>query len=65
LERIQDIEKSWSIKEVNEYLQLIVNGLCSGLGASVGTYFATRVFIRQIESVEKRLKNGSEKNGKR
>jgi len=50
---------------MNEYLQLIVNGLCSGLGCSIGTYFAARIFIRQIESVEKRLKNGGEKDDKR
>lgn len=45
---------------MNEYLQLILNGLFTGLGASLGAYLATRLFIKHIEMLEKRIKNNEE-----
>lgn len=45
---------------MNEYLQLVLNGLFTGLGASIGAYLAARVFIHHLEVLEKRLKNNGE-----
>ena len=45
---------------MNEYVQLVVNGMFTGLGASLGAYFATRLFIHHLEMLEKRLKSVEE-----
>jgi hypothetical protein len=45
---------------MNEYLQLLVNGLFTGLGSALGTYLAARLFIQHIERLEKRIKNTEE-----
>jgi hypothetical protein len=45
------------VKALNQYLELIVNGICTGLGAAIGTYLAARVFIHHFEMIEKKLKS--------
>lgn len=43
---------------MNEYLQLIINGLCTGVGGSIGSYLTLRLFIKHFERIEHKLKNG-------
>lgn len=45
---------------MNEYLQLLLNGMFTGLGASLGAYVAARVFIHHLEVLEKHIKNTEE-----
>jgi hypothetical protein len=45
---------------VNQYLELLINGLFTGLGSALGAYLAARIFIRHIEMLEKHLKNTDE-----
>jgi len=45
---------------MNQYLELLINGLFTGLGSALGAYLAARIFIRHIEMLEKHLKNNEE-----
>lgn len=37
---------------LNEMIQVVVVGLCSGVGSSLGNYFINKAFIRQIEKIK-------------
>lgn len=56
----ETLENGTLIK-VNEYLQLIINGLCTGVGGSIGSYLTLRLFIKHFEQIEHKLKNGEAK----
>jgi predicted choloylglycine hydrolase len=52
---------------MNEYLQIIINAVATGVGMgagiAIGTYFANKTFIQNLDRIEKalRAKQNSEK----
>lgn len=34
---------------MNEYLSIIINAFCVGIGASLGNYLTTRLFIKKLD----------------
>lgn len=46
------------VMNIDSYLQLVINGFCSGVGGSIGTYFTLRLFIKHLEKIESRVRNG-------
>jgi len=50
---------------IETLIGLSINGLFTGLGAAVGTYFGTRLFIKSLEKLENKIlkkRNGTETN---
>jgi hypothetical protein len=45
----------------NALFNSMITGLFVGIGSTLGTYLVTKHFIKNIERIEERLKNG---NGK-
>jgi len=39
--------------EYQPYLQLIINAFFTGIGVSLGSYFTTRMIIKQLEEEKK------------
>lgn len=56
---------------MNEYLQIIINAVATGVGMgagiAIGTYFANKTFIQNLDRIEKalRAKQNSEKEDDR
>ena len=44
------------IERFDIYLGLIINGLFTGLGFALGTYFVNKKLIKKIDMIEKKLK---------
>jgi len=38
-------------------IESILTGIFTGLGSAIGTYLATRTFIKNFERIEKKLKD--------
>lgn len=34
---------------MNEYVSIIINAFCVGVGASLGNYLTTRLFIKKLD----------------
>lgn len=45
---------------MNEYLQLIVNGVCIGFGSAVGTYLAMKGFVKSFEAIVTHLRDAKD-----
>ncbi len=47
-------------KEMNEYIQIIVNAIATGVGMgagiAIGTYFANKTFIQNVDRIASALK---------
>jgi hypothetical protein len=43
----------------NSLVNSMVTGLFVGIGSTVGTYIVTRTFIKNLERIEAKLKNGN------
>jgi uncharacterized protein YneF (UPF0154 family) len=48
---------------MEDYITIIVTGLCTGLGSSIGNYLATRYLLKHLDkvSLEKMIENGTNK----
>lgn len=44
------------IMAINEYIQLVMNAVFTGLGVAIGTYFAQKHFITKFERLMRLLK---------
>lgn len=44
--------------KMNEYIQIAVNGIFVGLGASIGTYIGNKHINKKLENLHKKAKGG-------
>ena len=45
---------------MNQYVTLVVNGVCNGMGTGIGAYLATRYALKHVEVVEAKVKEHTE-----
>lgn len=44
-------------RKMNEYVAIVINAFCVGIGASLGNYFTTRLFIKRLDGRKEKVKN--------
>jgi hypothetical protein len=45
-----------NVSKVDVYMLIILNGIFTGLGVSIGAYFANNHLIKKVEKLHKRIK---------
>ena len=48
---------------MNEYIQITINALFTGIGVAIGTYYANTYIIKRINKFEKKIKDIKNLNG--
>lgn len=40
---------------ITQLIQILINGIFTGAGVAIGTYYATRLVIKKIETLEQKI----------
>lgn len=51
--------------DLNSLINSMINGVFVGMGSGVGIWIVTRHFLRHLEALEEKLKNGNGKAGEK
>jgi len=44
------------LENINIYWVMIINGICTGLGVSLGTYIANKHIIKNLKRIKNKIK---------